>query len=384
MGERRVAVLGGGNTGFSLAANAQLRGFAVTLWEIPEHGATLEPLNEGAIRLTGVAEQGTARLHRVTTDIAEALATNDLVLVPVPSYAHASFAAACVPHLRPGHVIVLTPGNMGALAFAEAARAAGTLDGVVIAEADTAPYVCRKLGPDHAHIWGVVSGLGVAAFPARENDRVLNLLADVFPGVRAYPHVVACGLSAGNPILHPAGVLLNAGRVEHARGDFYFYEEGVTPGVVRAIKAVDAERMAVGAQLGLALEPVEEAYWRAGFGPRGDLWATINGSRMLTQLRAPGSLDTRWLLEDIPYGIATWAALGTQFDVPTPVMDALTDLGAAVTGTDLRAATRTPADLGIAHLDRDALAHYLINGQGIEPQRHSGHKEGEGEEKLTL
>ena len=95
-------------------------------------------------------------------------------------------------------------------------------------------------GPDHAHIWGVVSGLGVAAFPARENDRLLDLLADVFPGVRAYPHVVACGLSAGNPILHPAGVLLNAGRVEYARGDFYFYEEGVTPGVVRAIKAVDA------------------------------------------------------------------------------------------------------------------------------------------------
>lgn len=362
MAERRVAVLGGGNTGVSLAANLQLRGFAVTLWEIPEHAGTLAPLREGAIRLTGMAEQGTARLHHVTTDIAETLAANDLVLVPVPSYAHKAFATACVPHLRPGHVIVLTPGNMGALAFAEAARAVGTLDGVVFAEADTAPYVCRKLGPDHAHIWGVVSGLGVAAFPARENDRLLALLADVFPGVRAYPHVVACALSAGNPILHPAGVLLNAGRVEYSRGDFYFYEEGVTPGVVRAIKAVDAERLAVGSRLGLTLDPVEETYWQAGFGPRGDLWATINGSRMLTQLRAPGSLDTRWLTEDIPYGIATWSALGTQFDVPTPVMSALTDLGAAVTGQDLRAATRTPAALGIAGLTRDALARYLITG----------------------
>lgn len=363
MGERRVAVLGGGNTGFSLAANLQLRGFAVTLWEVPAHAATLDPINETrAIRLTGVAAQGTARIARVTTDIAETMAANDLVLVPVPSYAHRAFAAACVPHLRPGHVIVLTPGNMGALAFVEAAREAGTLDGVVIAEADTAPYVCRKLGPDHAHIWGVVSGLGVAAFPARENDRLLDLLGDVFPGVRAYPHVVACGLSAGNPILHPAGVLLNAGRVEYSRGDFYFYEEGVTPGVVRAIKAVDAERLAIGARLGLTLAPVEETYWQAGFGPRGDLWATINGSRMLTQLRAPGSLDTRWLTEDIPYGIATWSALGTQFDVPTPVMSALTDLGSAVTGQDLRAATRTPADLGIAHLDRAALTHYLHAG----------------------
>lgn len=361
--ERRVAVLGGGNTGFSLAANLQLRGFAVTLWEIPEHGGTLTPLKEGTIRLTGVAEQGMARLHHITTDIAETMAANDLLLVPVPSYAHRAFAAACVPHLRPGHVIVLTPGNMGALAFAQAARVAGKLDGVVVAEADTAPYVCRKLAPDHAHIWGVVSGLGIAAFPARENDRLLGLLADLFPGVHAYPHVVACALSAGNPILHPAGVLLNAGRVEYARGDFYFYEEGVTPGVVRAIKAVDAERLAIGARLGLTLAPVEEIYWQGGFGPRGDLWATINGSRMLTQLRAPGSLDTRWLLEDIPYGIATWSALGTQFDVQTPVMSALTDLGTAVTGQDLRAATRTPADLGIAHLDANVLTHYLTNGE---------------------
>src|SRR5437764_709035 len=99
-------------------------------------------------------------------------------------------------------------------AFAAAARAAGKAEGVIFAEADTAPYVCRKLAADHAHIWGVVSALGVAAFPARENDRLLDVLADVFPGARAYPHVVACGLSAGNPILHPAGVLLNAGRVE--------------------------------------------------------------------------------------------------------------------------------------------------------------------------
>jgi hypothetical protein len=43
-------------------------------------------------------------------------------------------------------------------------------------------------------------------------------------------------------------------------------------------------------------------------------------------------------------------------------MSALTDLGAAVTGQDFRAATRTPADLGIAHLDRDTLTHYLTTG----------------------
>src|SRR4051812_25035673 len=112
MAERRVAGLGGGKTGVSLAAKLELRGFFVTLWEIPEHAATLAPLKDNTIRLTGVGEQGVARLTHTTTDIAETLAANDLLLVPVPSYAHHAFAAACAPHFRPGHVVVLTPGNM--------------------------------------------------------------------------------------------------------------------------------------------------------------------------------------------------------------------------------------------------------------------------------
>ena len=31
-----------------------------------------------------------------------------------------------------------------------------------------------------------------------------------------------------NPIMHPAGILMNAGRIEYSKGDFYFYKEGVT------------------------------------------------------------------------------------------------------------------------------------------------------------
>ena len=41
--------------------------------------------------------------------------------------------------------------------------------------------------------------------------------------------------------------------------------------------------------------------------------STINGSRMLTALRAPGQVETRWLTEDIPFGLATWALLGGAF-----------------------------------------------------------------------
>ena len=66
----------------------------------------------------------------------------------------------------------------------------------------------------------------------------------LFPGIQTHPDVMACGLSSMTPVVHPAGVLMNAGRIERSHGEFYFYEEGVTPAVARAIMAVDDERRA--------------------------------------------------------------------------------------------------------------------------------------------
>jgi opine dehydrogenase len=365
--EHRVIVLGGGNTAFAVAAKLTLEGHEVVLWEAPSQAASIAPIRETReIRLTGAGGEGTARLAAVTTDAREALAAGTTLIAPVPSYAHRPFGELLLPHLREDHVLALLPGNLGSLAFAhwltEAGRPPGR-GGPLLVESDTAPYVCRKLGADHAHIWGVVPGMGAGVFPAAETERALAALGPYFAGLRPYPHVVAAGLGAMNPIVHPPGVLMNAGRIEYSRGEFYFYEEGVTPGVARVIEALDAERRAAGRALGLDLLPVAEAFHAAGFGPKGDLWATINGSRMLTQLKAPGSLQTRWLSEDVPYGLRTWVELGERFGVAMPVARALVTLADAVMGTDSWQSGRSLADLGIAGLDRAALERYLQDGR---------------------
>ncbi len=361
MDATQVTVLGGGNTSFSVAANLALAGRGVLLWEHPAFADAIAPIRESrTIHLDGAARSGAARLAAVTTDPAEALAWSDVLLCPVPSYAHDPFLDQLLPHLRPGHLLALLPGNLGTLAVARRLREAG-IEGVVLAEADTAPCVCRKSGPDRAVIWGEVSGLGIGVLPATRTEEVLAILDALFPGATAYPSVLAAGLSAPNPIVHPPGVLLNAGRIERSRGEFWFYEEGVTPAVVAAIESIYAERLALGVTLGLELTPVAAAFHRAGFGPAGDLWATINGSRMLTALRAPGTLATRWLTEDVPYGLATWALLAAQVGVPTPVTDAVVTVASAVLATDFRARARTPADLGLAGLSPAAMA-ALVGG----------------------
>lgn len=363
-----VTILGGGNTAFAVAANLALRGLTVTIYEHPAYAEMLDPIRQSAtIRLVGVAEQGKAKLARVTEDLTEALA-NDLLLLIVPAYAHKPFAELCAPHLRDGHMIVMTPGTLGALEFAQIVRAAGNTSDIAFAETDTAPYVCRKTAPDTATIWGVVSSLGLGVYPATKTEAVADAVAEIFTtngrngaptAISPYPNVLVSGLCAMNPVVHPPGVLMNAGRVEYSRGDFYFYEEGVTPTVAQVIYGVDGERRAIGRALGFDLLPVDAAFHAAGFGPKGDLWATINGSRMLTQLRAPGAINTRWLTEDIPYGLAAWSCLAKQLGVATPLMDALVTLAGVALGQDFWRLARTPAKLGIAGLDVGQLLQYV-------------------------
>ena len=70
MSMQSVTILGGGNTAFAAAARLTLRGFQVTLYELPEFDASLEPIREtGIIHLSGVAERGAAKILRVTSDI---------------------------------------------------------------------------------------------------------------------------------------------------------------------------------------------------------------------------------------------------------------------------------------------------------------------------
>ena len=129
------------------------------------------------------------------------------------------------------------PGTIGSLEWARILRERG-VEGITVAEVDTVPYVCRRTAPDTATIWGTVTALGLGVFPPSDADRVRSLLEPMFPGMELYPDVMACGLAAMNPVVHPAGVLMNAGRVEYSKGEFCFYEEGVTPSVAKVVRPI--------------------------------------------------------------------------------------------------------------------------------------------------
>ena len=85
---KRIAVLGGGNGGFTVAGHMALKGFGVTLWEHPDFAAGIaEIMKTMIIHVTGEGVSGDGKLEKATTDLAEAVSGVDLVVVTMPAFA---------------------------------------------------------------------------------------------------------------------------------------------------------------------------------------------------------------------------------------------------------------------------------------------------------
>ena len=78
---------------------------------------------------------------------------------------------------------------------------------------------------------------------------------------------------------------------------------------------------------------------------------------------APATLHHRFLLEDIPYGMAPMESLGRLTGISTPVTSAMVTLACELTGIDLRSQARDLKYLGLDHLGVDALVRLVDEGK---------------------
>jgi opine dehydrogenase len=203
-------------------------------------------------------------------------------------------------------------------------------------------------------------GLFVAAVPAKDTDKVMDALASVYPAMRPAKNILQTSLQNGNPVIHPTISLLNAALIERKKGDFYFYEEGVTPAVGRLLKAIDRERIALGRQLGIEVIPEPEigqmeGYMKEMTYDRG--YAEAPGFR---GIKAQNSLDHRYFHEDVGYGLVFWHKLGEQIGVETPNIAAVIKLASTLMGRDyLTEAPRSMETLGLSKYSIDELGQVL-------------------------
>lgn len=356
-----IAVLGSGNGAHAVSAYLALKGLEVRLFELPQFFKNLTGVAESKeILLEGEAHYtGTGRLAMVTSDIAKAVTGADCILLPLPAFTHKVYAELLAPHVQSGQLIVLLPGTLGTLLFQNTFKKLGAAEGVLFAESNSLPFDARLAGPGKVFSYGMNEPLQLGVFPAKYTDEVLEEVGKLFCFTAAVD-VVDCGLNSLNPIVHTPGCILNAGRIERSRGEFWLYEEGITHCVARVMESMDAERLRLLDALGYPQHSVAESL-AFGREPR-TIWEEIHSSIHLTPIKGPTSVKNRYFTEDIPYGLVPWSRLGDALGVDTPIIDGFIHIGSPIIEQDAWEIGPTLEDFGIAGLKPSQLLCFLQDG----------------------
>jgi len=364
---KKVAVLGGGNGGYAVAADVSLAGYEVNLYELPQFKTGIEPvIQRGGIEITGAARVGFAKIKKITSDIKEAIEGVDLILIVVPAFAHKSFIEEIIPNLEDGQSIVFMGKGGGTLEFAKIMKDRGIKKDITLGETCTLPYTARIVGPAQVKIFAKVKQLPMSAFPAKDTSKLVKLMKELYPVIPT-SNALETFLLDLNTVVHPAPVILNAARIE-SKADFALYAEGVTPSVAAVVEAIDIERLGVMEALGLKPLPFTELVYMVGLaaGKCNSIYeefTTPNGIIGARELKAPTNLQARHIIEDIPYGLVPLAAIAKVVGVLTPVIDSLITIASTLNHVDYWKEGRNAERLGISKMKTEDLKNYVMTGK---------------------
>ena len=359
-----VANLGAGNGGLAATVDLTIRGFSVGLWS--RRIETLRPiLMRGGIEYSGVFGEGFIEPTLVTKDLGEVLFKAELVIIMLPTSAHFEIGESLAPFLTKEQTVLLAPGHT--LTILPAALHAGGVISPEFCEVGTLPYICRKDEYAHVKISKCSDYLPFAAFPINRTDEMFSLVQKVFPKIHALASPLGTVFTYMNAIHHPPATICNAGRIENTDGNFFHYFEGISPSVGRLIDYLDSERRKVAMALEVETKTFVEHFHQMGYTTDEArnthlAYEAFHQSIPDRFIKAPKSLDHRFLDEDIPYGLVLLSELGRLAGIKTPSIDAMIHLAEVCTGKPYRNEGLTLERLGLKDKNVDDLKHILNNG----------------------
>lgn len=353
---KRIAVLGAGGTGQTAAADLTLAGCQVTLYEQPEFSETLDAVSElGGITIEGAGRTGFAKIDKVTTDIEEALKDAEIIIIATVASRHENIAELCIPYLKDRQIILISPGNAGSLIFSKKFKDKGVTSDVTIAELEGNLHPCRNIGPAKVIVAFPAKSKHVAAFPAKDTNKVIEGLRGIYELVPA-TNIFEAALNTPNVVIHLGASLLNIGAIEQSGGEYYLYNEGITPAVLNCVESSQAEKLALFKALGYVDRPpldlLKKVARRTEF-PELDIFRGLIG---------PTSADHRYISEDAATCVSLMISLGELTGVPVPLSRALVELASTINRVDYLGEGRTLERLGLDKCDVGELNRFLAEG----------------------
>jgi opine dehydrogenase len=351
-----IAILGSGAIGLGAAVLAAANGHRTFIWTRDPGQA--EALRAG-ITATGAIEQVVP--VTASADLESVVRASDLVMVCVPGFAHRALMDRLAPLLDAHRAVIVSSEISFSGLYLHALIAARGL-AIPVVVWGTTSTTGRRVGPAAVWLNSVRGSVDMSSIPASWTEEAKALCTDVF-GDRfvARESALAIALSNLNPQNHLAIVLGNLTRME--RSEIWGQSENITPGIGRLIEALDAERLAAAAAFGIPVKTVQQHFHQSFHVPLGTV------SEMNQAMHAdgrgghgPATLDTRYVHEDVPFGLLSSALIGRICGHPMILHEAGIDILSAVYGQDFRAENDLLGPLQLSKLSASALRAKLEQG----------------------
>ncbi|TYB89944.1 NAD/NADP octopine/nopaline dehydrogenase family protein [Oceaniovalibus sp. ACAM 378] len=347
----RVGIVGAGSIAFGTAAFLEQQGHKAALWS-PSGKRTQDLAKSGALVAQG---EVTGTFHPTVAHSAEELVTNaDVIFVALPGYGHKTVLDAIAPHITPNQTVVISShASFGALYLSRLLAARGVV--VPIVAWGTTVVTGRQASPTSVNVNTIRKKVDLATIPASESAAGLSLCQALF-GDRFVDRgsLMAIALSNLNPQNHMGIALGNMTRME--QGETWSQGQNVTQNVGRLLEALDEERIAIATALGLEVRTIFEHFHLSFHIPVSSI------SEMNQEMHAAGNggsgpktADSRYVTEDVPYGLVVTAVLGRLVGKPAELHESGVKIFSAMYGRDFVAENDLLGPLGLESMSLNGL-----------------------------
>lgn len=358
---KKIAVIGGGNGAITAAADLTERGFEVTLFELEQYRSRLDIFQKnGGIVLAETGEgERFVPYHGIVDTAQEAVKDAQLIMFMVPGFAIQAFAKEIIPWLQDGQVIFFNgAAALSCLRFSNELKREGNSKKLYLCESNSLSYGTRVVYEEGKAVLSLrVKKLFLASYPSKDIDLCFETVSQIYDCFVKAENIWQTTLENGNPEVHPGPCLLNVGRIDYSKGEFWLYKEGITEHTIRLLHAIEKERMEIGKALGFTLENATESRYRRGYLDRQDedLQTLFNESPVFSQIKGPVSVESRYFTEDISEGLVLWSDLGRVSGVATPNIDAVIVLGSTILKTNFYETGLTLRSVGLSGVTKEEL-----------------------------
>jgi len=344
----RIAIIGTGNVGCTLAADLSKKGHEIVL---VKSSRTYKSPNYDYIKEKGEVHvkdpylgDYCARFEcRDSSDYQSIIPWSDVVVVTVQTNYHEDVIKGICDYLKEDQVVVFEPGYLSTSYLLKYCDKS-----VISVEGESSPIDCRFVGDGLIQVLfkNVLNPFGV--YPKSKQNIAEDVLKSMGYPYRITESVFEAALHNPNLIVHTVGAMFSIPRIEYTKGNYWMYKEVFTRSVWKVCEALDNEKLEVLSALGVTQQQtyVQACKERNYVNDERDPLDCFYDYAQNSSPKGPSVVDSRYLTEDVSQGLVLLESLGTYFGTSTPVCSSLITITQKALGMDFRKVGRTVDKLG--------------------------------------